>query len=343
MQTVESLQQKLEETLASVFADVDIVEKVEDMSKGLWDVVTDAHEGKMRGFPYQSALLNEYVNGQALGNLTMLSANSGMGKTFLALAQILPNMIEFGESLMILANEEDIVKWKREIITWSVNNMTDGSFEKQRFNQGNFTQDELDTLKAGVDWLDEMMEEGKIRFINFNSFSMKKAIKMIKKESTFNDVKYFILDTLKLDSDAINENVQAWLQLQVNMVHLYDLIKPSNRNLHVFVTYQLGKSAMLTRYLSQNSLGMSKNVVDTVSTLMLVRRALESEKAGGKNEVTVKTTDGKEIKMEKGKEYFIMFLGKNRMGATHRQLVFEIDMGRNIVKDYGTCLIEQDI
>jgi replicative DNA helicase len=343
MQTVESLQQKLEETLASVFADVDIVEKVEDMSKGLWNVVMDAHEGKMRGFPYKSALLNEYVNGQALGNLTMLSANSGMGKTFLALAQILPNMIEFGESLMILANEEDIVKWKREIITWSVNNMTDGSFEKQRFNQGNFTQDELDTLKAGVDWLDEMMEEGKIRFINFNSFSMKKAIKMIKKESTFNDVKYFILDTLKLDSDAINENVQAWLQLQVNMVHLYDLIKPSNRNLHVFVTYQLGKSAMLTRYLSQNSLGMSKNVVDTVSTLMLVRRALESEKAGGKNEVTVKTTDGKEIKMEKGKEYFIMFLGKNRMGATHRQLVFEIDMGRNIVKDYGTCLIEQDI
>jgi replicative DNA helicase len=80
----------------------------------------DAHEGKMRGFPYKSALLNEYVNGQALGNLTMLSANSGMGKTFLALAQILPNMIEFGESLMILANEEDIVKWKREIITWSV-------------------------------------------------------------------------------------------------------------------------------------------------------------------------------------------------------------------------------
>jgi hypothetical protein len=156
-------------------------------------------------------------------------------------------------------------------------------------------------------------------------------------------VKYYILDTLKLDSDAINENVQAWLQLQQNMVHLYDLIKPSNRNLHVFVTYQLGKSAMLTRYLSQNSLGMSKNVVDTVSTLMLVRRALESEKAGGKNEVTVMSADGKEVKMEKGKEYFIMFLGKNRMGATHRQLVFEVDMGRNIVKDYGTCLIEQDI
>ncbi|MGR5954349.1 hypothetical protein ACT7DP_30795 [Bacillus paranthracis] len=106
-------------------------------------------------------------------------------------------------------------------------------------------------LKKGVDWLDEKMEEGTIRFINFNSFSMKKAIKMIKKEATLNKVKYFILDTLKMDSDEVNENAQAWLQLQQNMVKLYDVIKPSNKNVHVWVTYQLGKSAMLTRYLSQ--------------------------------------------------------------------------------------------
>lgn len=341
--SIEKLQQVLEGVLASVFADVDIEEKVEDLSMGLWDTVMDAHAGKMRGFPLTSALLNEKINGQALGNLTMLSANSGMGKTFLTISQILPNMIEFGEKLLILANEEDAQKWKREIITWAVNNMAGGDFQKHRFNQGNFTQDELSTLKAGVDWLDEQMKKGIITFVNFNSFSMNKAIKMIKKQNVIHGTKYFILDTLKLDSDAINENAQAWLSLQQNMVKLYDLCKPSNKNLHVWVTYQLGKSAMLTRYLSQNSLGVSKNVVDVVSTLLLVRKALESEKAEGKNEVEVKTKDGKKVKMDKEKEYFIIFLGKNRMGETHRQLVFEIDMSRNIVKDFGTCLIEQDI
>ncbi|MGR5954350.1 hypothetical protein ACT7DP_30800 [Bacillus paranthracis] len=76
---------------------------------------------------------------------------------------------------------------------------------------------------------------------------------------------------------------------------------------------------------------------------MLARKALESEKMGGKNEVSVKASNGKIIKMSKDKEYFIIFLGKNRMGATHRQLVFEIDLGRNTMVDYGTCLIEQDI
>lgn len=341
--SLEHIQQKLEEVLATVFADVDVAEKVEDMSNNLWKTVMDAHEGKMRGFPYSSSLLNEHVNGQALGNITMVSANSGIGKTALTLMQVLPNMIEYNENLMILANEEDISKWKREIITWAVNNMTGGEFQKNRFNFGQFTTEELAMLKKGVDWLDEKMEEGTIRFINFNSFSMKKAIKMIKKEATLNKVKYFILDTLKMDSDEVNENAQAWLQLQQNMVKLYDVIKPSNKNVHVWVTYQLGKSAMLTRYLSQNSLGVSKNVVDVVSTLMLARKALESEKLGGKNEVSVKSSDGKIIKMSKDKEYFIIFLGKNRMGATHRQLVFEIDLGRNTMVDYGTCLIEQDI
>lgn len=340
--SIEKLQSSLEKVLASVFADVDIEETVEDLSVGLWDVVLEAHEGKMAGFPYASAMLTEAVNGMALGNITMLSANSGMGKTFLTLSQILPNMIAFDEKLLILANEEDRKKWQREIIVWVINNVKQGVFEKKRFQQGKFNSDELATLKGATDWLEDKMKKGIISFVNFTSFNMNKAIRMIKKQASVHGTKYFILDTLKLDSDSVNENAQAWLSLQQNMVKLYDVVKPSNRNLHVFVTYQLGKSAMMSRYLSQNSLGVSKNVVDVVSTLMLVRKALDSEKKGGSNEVKVKTRDGKIIEMDKEKEYFIMFLGKNRMGETHRQLVFEVDMGRNIVKGIGTCRIEQD-
>lgn len=342
--SAEAIQQALEGVLSSVFADVDVEEKVEDLSQGLWQTVMDAHEGLLRGFPYASDLLNEYVNGMALGNLTMLSANSGMGKTFLTLAQILPNMIEFDEKLLIMANEEASAKWKKEIIVWAVNNVIEGGdFQKKRFNQGEFSKDELTLLRKGVDWLEEQMGKGLIQFVNFSSFSMKKALKLIKKHHAVQGVKYYILDTLKLDSDEVSDNSQAWLQLQQNMVKLADVIKESALNAHCWVTYQLGKSAMLSRYLSQNSLGVSKNVVDVVSTLILVRKVLESEKEGGKNEVSVLMSNGTFKKMDKDKEYFIVFLGKNRMGETHRQLVLEVDMGRNIVKDFGTCLIEQDI
>ncbi|MED3440250.1 hypothetical protein P4393_12365 [Bacillus subtilis] len=341
--SADAIQEALEGMLSSIFADVEVEEQVEDLRDGLWGTVMDAHEGKLRGFPYESALLNDYVNGQALGNITMVSANSGVGKTFFTLAEIFPNMIKFNEKLLIMANEEDKAKWQKEIITWAVNNMVGGEFLKNRFNKGEFTADELTLLRKAVDWLNKQMQEGIINFVNFNSFSMSKAIKTIKKNAAIHDIKYYVLDTLKLDSDAINANTQAWLQLQQGMVKLYDVVKPSNKNLHVWVTYQLGKSAMLNRYLSQNSLGVSKNVVDVVSTLILVRKALQSEKEGGNNEVKVKLPNGVYTKMSPDKEYFIVFLGKNRMGPTNYQLVFEIDMGRNIVKDFGTCIIEQDI
>ncbi|WP_324655140.1 hypothetical protein [Bacillus paranthracis] len=345
LMSVDKVQSTLQSVLDSIFADVYVEEKVTDLSDNLWKTVMDAHEGVMRGFPYQSAMLTEHVNGMALGNITMLSANSGIGKSFLTLAQILPNMIEFDEKLLIIANEEGEQKWKREIIIWAVNNVIEsGDFEKGRFNQGNFSKDELTILKKGVDWLDAEMKKGTISFINFNSFSMDKALRTMKKQNSINGVRYFVIDTLKLDSDALNENSQAWLSLMQNMVKLDDLCKPSNRNIHCWVTFQLGKSALMTRYLSQNSLGMSKNTADVVTTLLLVRKALESEKEGGKNEVEVKGHhDGKNKKMKPDKDYFIMFLGKNRNGQTTRQLVFEVDISRNRITDFGTCLIPQDI
>lgn len=340
---VDDIQNALNAALDTVFADVIIEEPKEDLRDGLWQVVMDAHEGLMRGFPYQSKLLTEWTNGQTVGNITMTSANSGVGKTAITLAQILPKMIEEEEKLLIMANEEDSVKWKREIITWVINNVIpDGDLVKNRFMQGSFSKDELAVLKKAVDWLEEKMTKGIISFINFSSFNMKKAIKAIKREDSLNGVKYFVLDTLKLDADAINENVQAWLQLQQGMVALYDVVKPSARNLHVWVTYQLGKSALLNRHLSQASLGMSKNVVDVVSVLILARKALDSEKEGGRSEVEVTTPTGK-IKMNPDKEYFIVFLGKNRFGGTHRQLVFEVDMARNIMIDIGICNIPQDV
>ncbi|MFJ8247378.1 hypothetical protein [Peribacillus asahii] len=343
--SVDRIQNMLTTVLDSIFADIHVEEKVLDLRNDLWKTVMDAHEGLMRGFPYYSPMLTEYVNGMQLGTISMLSANSGIGKTYITLSQILPNMIEYDEKLLIIANEESEQKWRREIIVWAVNNVIEGGdFEKNRFNQGNFSKDELATLKKGVDWLEAQMKKGNITFINFNSFSMDKALKTIKKQNSINQVKYFVIDTLKLDSDALNENSQAWLSLMQNMVKLDDLCKPSNRNIHCWVTFQLGKSAMLTRHLSQNSLGMSKSTADVVTNLMLVRRALQSELEGGKNEVEVKEyKTGKTIKMKADKEYFIMFLGKNRNGTTSKQLVFEVDISRNKMIDVGVCVIPQDI
>jgi replicative DNA helicase len=346
---IDDIQMTYEQTMADIFANSTIVEKVEDLKDGLQKVVDDADKGVFKGFPYDSKLLTNTFNGQTLGDITMISANSGIGKTALILSQILPKMIEENESLLIMANEEDSVKWKREVITWAANNVLGGNFQKARFKKGGFTKEEKELLVNAVKWLDENIEKKTINFVNFTSFSMNKAIRLIKKHSapkgsknTKGKIKYFVLDTLKLDADKVSADTQAWLQLQQNMVRLHDATKASNRNVSVVVTYQLGKSAIETRYLSQNSLGVSKNVVDVVANLMLVRRAFDFEKKGGKEELTILDNDGKK-RMQEDKEYFIVFAGKNRDGDTTSQTVLECDLGRNIIKDYGWTKVKQEL
>lgn len=260
--------------------------------------------------------------------------------TFITLAQTLPTALKMKEPLFIMCNEEDKKKWQREIIAWQINNIQKKDLVKSRFYQGEFTADEWEMFRIARDWLNEMLANGLIQFVNFSTFSMNKSIKLIRKYATQKSIKYFIIDTLKLDND-VGSNVTelAWLQLQQNMVKLYNVIKPTAKNVHVWVTYQLNKSVR-ARFLDQSALGMSKNVADVVSTLILVRNVLESEK--GANGLKVKRADGQSVELSEEKEYMIAFIDKNRQGSTSSQIVWRVDKGRNIMKDVGFTKVSQD-
>lgn len=261
--------------------------------------------------------------------------------TFVTLSQCLPIVIKEKEPILIMCNEEDKAKWQREIITWTINNVLGGDFVKSRFYQGNFTSEEWDLLKQATEWFDDKVASGLINFVNFSTYSMDKSIKLIRKYATQYDIKYYIIDTLKLDNDigsTVNEN--SWLQLQQNMVKLYNVIKPTVKNCHVWVTYQLNKSVR-SRFLDQSALGMSKNVADVVSTLLLVRNVLENEKKADSGGMDVYKGAQKVI-LDEEKDYMICFIDKNRQGANNRQIVWRVDKGRNIMKDVGVTTIAQD-
>ena len=339
--TYEELADAVTGSVDSIFAGIDMGEdKVEDMVDGMWEMLEEADKGSMRGLPVSSKLLNSVVNGQVAGNITMVAGASGAGKTYFSLCQTLPSAMRAKEPLLIMCNEEDKKKWQREIIAWQINNIQKKDLVKSRFYQGEFTADEWEMFRIARDWLNEMLANGLIQFVNFSTFSMNKSIKLIRKYATQKSIKYFIIDTLKLDND-VGSNVTelAWLQLQQNMVKLYNVIKPTAKNVHVWVTYQLNKSVR-ARFLDQSALGMSKNVADVVSTLILVRNALESEK--GANGLKVKRADGQSVELSEEKEYMIAFIDKNRQGSTSSQIVWRVDKGRNIMKDVGFTKVSQD-
>lgn len=327
----------------SIFEGINISDdEIVDLTTNMWDMVVEADKGLGKGLPVASNLLNSIINGQSLGNITMLAGNSGAGKTFLTLSLILPNVIKEEMPLLIMCNEEDVTKWQREIITWVINNVEKKDFVKSRFYQGGFTEEEWELLKSANDWLQEKIKDGKIKFVNFNTFSMSKSIGLIRKYTTQYGFKHFIIDTLKLDNDIGSKVTDiAWLQLQQNMVKLYNVIKPTNKNCHVWVTYQLNKSVR-NKYLDQSSLGMSKNVADVVSTLLLVRNVLEGEKGNESTSLKVKGAKKVDKILSQDKDYMICFIDKNRQGASTDQVVWRVDKGRNLLIDTGLTRVAQD-
>ena len=341
--TYEELSDVFNGVVDSIFSDIDLGgEKVVDLKSNIRGMLTKADSGVNRGLPVTSKLLNSTINGQTLGNITMVAAASGAGKTFTTLCQTLPSAIKENEPLLIMCNEEDIEKWQREILTWVINNVLQEDFIKSRFYQGGFSKEEWKYLDAAEKWLEEKMQDGLIQFVNFNTFSMGKSIKLIRKYATQESIKYFIIDTLKLDNDigsTINDS--SWLLLQQNMVKLYNTIKPTAKNVHVWVTYQLNKSVK-TRFLDQSALGMSKNVADVVSTLILIRNVLETEKGADVKALSITKMDGEKATLNEDLDYMVAFIDKNRQGSTSMQLLWRVDKGRNIMKDVGFTKIAQD-
>jgi replicative DNA helicase len=171
-------------------------------------------------------------------------------------------------------------------------------------------------------------------------------VKIINKYSALG-VKYFILDTFKASDNADSDKV--WLEMMNDMRKLYDTIKPSNKNVHLWATLQLKKDKVGSRYLTNDNIGMSKNVVDVCSTVLLMRGVREDEKEDGKHELKVYRLEGKNgatripVILHKDKHYMVIFIDKNREGESGQfQIVAEVNLGRNTYKEIGITSIAQD-
>ena len=160
-------------------------------------------------------------------------------------------------------------------------------------------------------------------------------------------VKYFILDTFKMDAGDVSD--KSWLEMQQNMVEINDVIKPESKNLHILITFQLAKGSVKQRYYTQDNIGMSKNIIDPASTCIMIRDLYDDEYTGERRELKVYRLEGKNgktkipIKLDKDKHYQIAFIIKNREGSANRyQVVFEHDMSRNIMKEIGITNVPVD-
>lgn len=315
---------------------------------GISTFIDELNAGKNVGMPFHNCdILNKEIGGlNCNGNIYGLGANSGVGKSTTAMNYIIPSILEYDEKVVFFINEEDQTKVQKELIIWVANNVLKYNLPKHVLRDGNFNEETMEILRKTASWIEDKKDRQNITIIPLERYSVNIVIKLIKKYSSLG-VKYFVLDTLKESCDSKTDEI--YKSMTRDMVALYDIVKPTSKNVSLFVTYQLGKASIKMRYLTNNEIGLGKSIVDVMSVNLMIRRPFEDEYEGGRHEITGYKFEGKNgkskvpFKLKRDKHYMITFIPKNRFGQTDAfQIISEFNFSTNANKDIGICNIIQD-
>lgn len=340
--SLEQIYQYYDALLNHTFLNAETDVKTYNVADGIFELIAKMDNGETFGMPlFGSDIISNQIAGIQQGHIYMLSMASGGGKSFLACRWLLPSIIKENEKICMIINEEDETRVQKELLIFYANHMLGGNITKTQLRNGGFDKETKDLLYKAAEKIQELKDKNSIIIAPLESYNADIAIKLIKKYSSMG-CKNFVLDTLKLGNDAKSEN--SWLSLQTDLVKLYDCIKPKAKNVSLFVTAQLGKQSLTQRHLTNFSIGMSKNIIDTMSCVMLSRLVLEDEKGEEKNSLKCFRIEGKRtkipFKLDPNKNYLVFFITKNRFGeANSYQVVAEVDYATNHYKEVGYCSI----
>lgn len=347
--TEEDIYNEHEAYLNHIFANTSFEIDSVNAFDGMYEFIDELNSSADVGMPfYHADILNSEIGGFNLnGHIYGLGASSGVGKSSMAFNWVIASAIEQGERVVLIVNEEDSKRTRKDLLIWVANNIYKEELHKRTLRDGNFNEDTLNLLKKCADWLDKKKEEHILTVIALERYSVDLAIKVIKKYASAFGCRVFILDTLKESFDAKTDEI--YKSMMRDMVKLYDTIKPSAKNVGLFVTYQLGKGSLKMRYLTNNEIGQAKSIVDVMSVNLMMRRPYEDEYEGGSKELTCYRLEGTDkktklpFKLKKENNPLITFIVKNRFGVTGaNQVVSECDLSTNVCKDIGICNVPQD-
>lgn len=345
---LDEIYEEYEAMLNHIFVNASNEVNTYNACEGINEYIDSLNSGINVGLPLNCAdILNKEIGGfNCNGNIYGLGANSGVGKSTTVMDYIIPSILKYDERVVFFINEEDQTKVQRELIVWVANNVLKLDLPKYKLRDGNFDEETLDMLRKTAAWIEEKKDKKNIIIVPLERYSVNIVIKLIKKYSALG-IRYFVLDTLKESCDVITD--ETWKTMTRDMVKLYDVVKPTAKNVGLFVTYQLGKSSIKMRYYTNNEIGLGKSIVDVMSVNLMIRRPLDDEYEGGKREITGYRFEGKNgkskipFKLKRDKHYMITFIPKNRFGQTDAfQIISEFDFSTNTNKDIGICNITQD-
>lgn len=353
--TLQQAEQLISYKFDEAFENIDFGEyEVVDITKTeLENAFEDIRKGVDMGMPiYKAPVLTKQIKGFARGRLLYLGLKSGEGKSTILRNLFLQTIIDNDEKVLILVNEERKRDWLVNLTIAIANTRFAENDEivKDDIFSGNIEDREEEAMLKAMDWYDENYD-GKIKLAILKSYRFKDVSKILKKHSKLG-FNYVLFDTFKPDT-GVKTDLSRWERFSEMSQELYDLVKPENLNMGVIATVQL-KISGRERYLTHDSIGKAKEIVEVADITMLGRLFFENEypssedfNDGTSKEIRVyrnkynKKTNKHEIvrvnDISRDKQYIIVYFGKNRAGGVQQQIVYEMDFDKNKVIEIGFC------
>jgi replicative DNA helicase len=356
---LEDIYSYYEAKLNDIFANREIEISATNLFEGVEENIDKWDLGQAMGMPfYNLQNFSDFIGGIPRGGITLIGGISNVGKSSFLRTTVIPQLAKEKRKTIVFLNEEDKSKWQREIITWYANNKNNRDFQKNVIRDGGFKEDTKNSIGIIQEAIKIAQEElQNIKFIEMPKFSTDIVIKLIKKYSAMN-YKTFIIDTFKMDNtDDAKVDSTTRIQLIQNMTKIYNICKPSVKNLTIVCTVQLSKASAYQRILTQDALAESKNMIDVCSTGVFMRNVWDDEKSGDEDPTNstnsgryphwLKVYDFKNclVKLQKDKKYLLLFPVKTRegdAGPDAKVTVCEVDWSRNMIKEIGMTTIPME-
>lgn len=328
--TSEEIYDYWEYKLANI--NLDKIEKVraENLSEGYESYIDKWDKGEDVGFKIGLPMLNYKLLGIHKKNVMLHLSGIGFGKTTSAIAwYILPN-IENGNSVLIIANEQDASMWRQMLLSTVMFNYLDTpavkGLDRHKLLTGNFNDEQKDKMREAAKWLEK--QEGKVTFIETNDYSIGSIKKILAKYSKLG-IGLCIVDTLKTPNDANERSYAEFIDIAKEL-----FLEAKRLDIAIVATAQLSPDAMSRKFLDLTAIGRAKQISEIADSVVMFRPLTPEER----ERLKAYEYDGKVKKMidlDPDKDAIIIFTPKNRYGEVSKQIICERNMAFNSYKQIG--------
>lgn len=308
-----------------------------DLVDDLEETIQDLNEGEAMGIPLHDApRLSRKIKGWKTGSLYYLVLSSGVGKSSIAMEKFILSLFESQEKAILAINEESVKKWRQLLLSTISTKILKKPINREKMYEGSFTEDMFAKLRSAAKWATEQ-GKGLIKTLELKKFRMSDILNRVElyRPKGYN---YLIIDTFK--PDRSQSDMARWEAFSNSAQELHDLIKEDNYNVGTLATVQL-KLGKETRFLDLDSIGKSMEIVEVAAVVMMGRLMFDDEFEGKfalkpynyeKDELTGEWYK-KDYKLDKEKQYLIIFLSKNRHGSEDEQIIYEANYSINSFKE----------